>query len=77
MKNFKDYRDHHLVRCFVCARAPGSAPVPNDGASGRWSQFCDRCQTSTFYDLRSETPSHRVVPRRVDRRLHKDVGRTA
>ena len=63
MRNFRDYRHHELVKCFACfAPLRGVDPKPNDGMSGRWSQWCEACQTSTFYDIRSEVVSHRVAP---------------
>ena len=65
MRNFKDYRRHDHVKCFAChAPLSGADPKPNNGASGRWSQFCTSCQTSTFYDIRSEVSGIRVVPRK-------------
>jgi hypothetical protein len=66
LKNFWDYRRHDLVKCFNCfAPLGGADPKPNDGASGRWSQWCPTCKTSTFYDIRSEVVSHRVAPRKT------------
>lgn len=55
---FPTHTHHNDVRCFGCQRRFGKDARPQLSGyppkHGEWRQFCKRCMSSTFYDIREE-----------------------
>ncbi len=54
-KKFPTYASHEEASCFNCgADLDGSYPRDSGNAHkhGKWEQSCEKCRTTTWYDLK-------------------------